>query len=166
MDFNRAILHLPRGRGFSLVELLVSVAIMGVLAGVAMPLVQITLQRQKEQELRLALRDIRHAIDAYKNASAAGQIALIPGQSGYPPSLTALVAGVTDARHPDAGRLYFLRRIPRDPFHSDRAIPAAETWGLRSYSSPPERPRAGEDVFDVYSISDKTGLNGVEYSEW
>jgi general secretion pathway protein G len=155
----------PRA-GFSLVELLVSVAIMGVLAAVAMPLVQITLQREKEHELRLALQDIRHAIDAYKAASVSGRIAIAPGQSGYPPTLTELVAGVPDAQHPDGPHLYFLRRIPRDPFSQDRTAPAAEAWGLRSFASPPERPRAGDDVFDVYSLSSSAGLNGMPYAEW
>lgn len=157
---------MPPSRGFSLVELLVSVAIMGVLAAVAMPLVQITLQRQKEQELRQALQDIRRAIDAYKIASAAGQIALAPGQSGYPPTLTQLAAGVPDMRQAGAPPLYFLRRIPRDPFNGDHTLPAADTWGLRSFASPPDRPRSGDDVFDVYSKSGQTGLNGVPYAEW
>jgi general secretion pathway protein G len=73
---------------------------------------------------------------------------------------------VTDRTKPDASKLYFLRRLPRDPFYPDPAAPAAETWGLRSYTSPPDAPAPGRDVFDVYSLSSKAGLNGVPYREW
>lgn len=155
-----------RTAGFSLVELLVSLAIIGVLASVAMPLVQITVRREKERDLRIALQDIRRGIDAYRAASASGQIAMVAGQSGYPATLAELVAGVPDVQHAGAPRLYFLRRIPRDPFETDRSKPSVETWGLRSFASPPDRPRAGDDVFDVYSLSDQTGLNGVSYAQW
>ena len=152
--------------GFSLVELMVAAAILGVLASVAMPLAQTSMRRQKEHELRIALQDIRRGIDAYKLASANGQVALQTGQSGYPPSLTELVSGVADIRHPGAPPLYFLRRIPRDPFFADTSVAAIDTWGKRSFASPPDRPRAGDDVFDVYSLSSETGFNGVPYAEW
>jgi general secretion pathway protein G len=152
--------------GFSLVELLVSAAILGLLATVAMPMVELTAKREKEHNLRVALRDIRAAIDAYKTAASAGKITLLPGQSGYPPTLSELINGVTDATNPNGPKLYFLRRLPRDPFYPDMTTPAIDTWGKRSYASPPDAPHAGDDVFDVYSQSTLTGLNGVPYSEW
>lgn len=155
-----------RARGFSLVELLVAAAILGLLATVAMPVVELTSKREKEHELRVALRDIRRAIDAYKAATASGKIKLLPGQSGYPPSLSELVSGVSDATNPDGPRLYFMRRVPRDPFYPNMKTAAIDTWGTRSYDSPPDAPRAGEDVFDVYSQSTQKGLNGVSYNEW
>jgi general secretion pathway protein G len=155
-----------RHLGFSLVELMVSAAIVGVLASVAMPLAQTGIRRQKEHELRIALQDIRRGIDNYKIASANGQIAVETGQSGYPPSLGVLASGVRDIKTPGAPMLYFLRRIPRDPFFADQTVPAAKTWALRSFASPPEKPSPGADVFDVYSSSTKTGFNGVPYSEW
>jgi len=162
----QVVLPQPDVRGFSLVELLVSVAIVGLLATVAMPLAEVTVKRQKEQELRRALIDIRQAIDAYKTAAASGRITVIPGHSGYPPTLTDLVMGVTDATSTTSQKIYFLRRIPRDPFYPDTTTPAIDTWGKRSFASPPDKPAEGDDVFDVYSLSTDTGLNGVLYSEW
>lgn len=154
-----------RIRGFSFVELLATVAILGLLATVAMPLAETTVRRQKEHDLRNALREIRQGLDAYKAAVAAGKIASLPQQSGYPPGLNALVAGVDDISRP-GGKLFFLRRIPRDPFFADSTVAAIDTWGKRSYDSPPENPRVGDDVFDVYSLSGQTGLNGVPYKQW
>jgi general secretion pathway protein G len=153
-------------RGFSLIELVVAVAIIGVLASVAMPLVEVTARREKEADLRSALRDIRQAIDAYKTAAESGRIAMATGDSGYPKGLEQLVAGVEDAQNKGGPKLYFLRRIPRDPFNTDPAVPALKSWGLRSYASPPDKPKAGDDVYDVYSTSTGTGLNGVPYKEW
>lgn len=155
----------PRSRGFSFVELLATVAILGLLATVAMPLAETTMRRQKEHDLRTALREIRQGLDAYKAAVAAGKIAVLPKQSGYPPSLTELVAGVDDISRPGS-KLFFLRRIPRDPFFADNSVPAIDTWGKRSYDSPPDNPRVGDDVFDVHSLSEQTGMNGVPYKQW
>lgn len=152
--------------GFSLLELLAAAAIIGLLATVAVPFVETTVKRQKERELRTALRDMREAIDAYKQAVTAGHIAIKDGQSGYPPTLTALTGGVQDALKPAAPKMYFLRKIPRDPFYEDASATAIDTWGKRSYASEPDHPVEGDDVFDVYSKSDKTGLNGVPYAEW
>lgn len=155
-----------RMAGFSFIELLASATILGLLATIAVPFVETTVKRQKEHDLRIALREIRQGIDAYKQATASGRIASLPEQSGYPPSLTELVAGADDLSHVGGPKLYFLRRIPRDPFFRDASVAAIDSWGKRSFDSPPERPRAGNDVFDVFSESTQTGLNGVPYAEW
>ena len=152
--------------GFTLIELVVTVAIVAVLALGLLPLTQMAAQRSKETELRAALRDIRNAIDAYKAASDNRRIARKADESGYPPSLQVLVEGVEDIRSPDGRMIYFMRRIPRDPFFADASVAAAETWGLRSYESPPDEPEPGDDVFDVYSRSSAVGLNGVPYRQW
>ena len=154
-----------RPTGLSLVELLVTVAILSVLALGALPLAELTVQRTKESELRAALRDIRSAIDAYKRAADAGRVARPADTSGYPPSLDVLVQGVTDAKDLGKKRLYFLRRLPRDPMHGQGGDSVPD-WGLRSYASPPDEPQAGRDVFDVYSRSAAVGLNGVPYRNW
>ena len=161
-----AAIRRGRARGFTLIELVVTVAIVGVLAAGALPLAQLTAQRAQESELRAALRQIRDAIDAYKAAYDGGRIERRSGASGYPPELDSLVKGVPDASDPEGRRLYFLRRLPRDPFHPDASLAAAQTWGKRSYASPPEAPREGADVFDVYSLSPRTGLDGRPYREW
>lgn len=155
-----------RFRGFTLIELLITVAIIATLASIAAPLYQVAAQRSKEEDLRRALRQIRDAIDAYKQASDEGHIARPVFQSGYPPSLDVLTQGVRDVKSPTGAEIYFLRRIPRDPFSSDADLPAARTWALRSYESPPDQPAPGEDVFDVHSQSKRLGLNGVPYNAW
>ncbi|MGH8263405.1 MAG: type II secretion system protein [Steroidobacteraceae bacterium] len=153
-------------RGFTLIELVITVAIVGLLATAAMPLVEITVKRGKEQELKAALREIRTAIDAYKEASGQGRVATEADASGYPPTLDALYAGVIDATSPDAKLIYFMRRLPRDPFYPDGSVAAAETWGLRSLASPPENPQPGDDVYDVHSESTGVALNGTAYRDW
>ena len=132
----------------------------------AMPLAQLVATREKEAELRTALRDIRGALDAYKQAALSGHIKLELGASGYPPDLKSLYAGVEDAASEKKKNLYFMRRIPRDPFFPDSSVAAEETWGLRSYQSPPDDPQQGDDVYDVHSLSNTKGLNGVPYREW
>jgi len=156
----------PALSGFTLIEVLVTITIIAILASIAAPLSAITVQRQKEQVLQRSLREIRDALDAYKRASDDGRILRTAGQSGYPPSLRALVDGVVDAKSPIGEKLYFLRRIPRDPFYPDPNAAPEQTWGLRSYQSPPDRPAPGKDVFDVYSLSTRKGLNGIPYREW
>lgn len=153
------------GRGFTLIELLITVAILAVLASGAMALAELASQRAREQELRAGLRDIREAIDAYKRAVEAKRVRSAQGESGYPPALSVLVQGAPDATSASGARIYFLRRMPRDPF-ADASADAASTWGLRSYASDPDNPQPGRDVFDVYSMSNRTGLNGVPYREW
>ncbi|MDR2625133.1 MAG: type II secretion system GspH family protein [Zoogloeaceae bacterium] len=152
--------------GFTFIELMVTLAIMAVLVTVAVPLLQINVQRQKERELRMALTEIREALDAYKRASEQGRIPMRIGESGYPQTLEQLVEGVEDQRSPTRQKMYFLRRIPADPMVSPEERNSAGAWGLRSYDSPPDAPAEGEDIFDVYSRSDKVGLNGVPYREW
>jgi general secretion pathway protein G len=154
------------GGGFTLIELLVTVAIVAVLASVALPLSQVSVQRGKEQDLRRALREIRDGLDAYKRASDEGRIQRSPDQSGYPPTLAALVEGVPDAKSPGGAKIHFLRRIPRDPLSVDVTAPPERSWALRSYESPFNDPRPGKDVFDVRSLSERSGLNGVPYNEW
>ena len=155
-----------RSRGFSLIEMLVTLGILAVLAAMAVPLMQASNQRDKELELRTALRDIRGAIDAYKQATLDGRVQIAANDSGYPKSLETLSEGIKDATDPGGKkRLYFLRRIPRDPFADTRLAPA-DTWGLRSYASSAEAPIPGADVFDVYSRSTRIGFNGIAYKDW
>ena len=115
---------------------------------------------------RRALREIRIAIDRYKRASDQGLITRLVGASGYPPNLDVLVSGVQNLQDPKGGRMYFLRRLPRDPFAATTEPSAAATWGLRSYASAPDDPHEGDDVFDVYSRAPGVGLNGQSYREW
>lgn len=151
--------------GFTLIEMVVVLAILGMLGAAARPLLELQVQRGKERELREALRSLRASIDNYRQAALAGQVARSPGDSGYPPNLEALIKGVPDMRSGTNQRIYFLRRIPRDPF-ADQALPAADTWVPRSADSPPDDPRPGRDVFDVASTSQRKALDGSVYRDW
>jgi general secretion pathway protein G len=152
--------------GFTLIELVVTMAIVGILASIAVPLLELSVQRTREHELRVALRQIREALDAYKQATAEGRVLRRADSSGYPRTLDELADGVDDAKSPVSAKIYFLRRLPRDPFYLQPDVPAADTWGKRAYASPPDAPFEGEDVFDVYSRSGRVGLNGIAYREW
>jgi general secretion pathway protein G len=153
-------------KGFTLIELVIAVAIVAILASAALPLNELVVQRAKEQDLRRALREIRGGIDAYKQAFDDGRMVRKIGESGYPKRLEDLVEGIEDQKSPKRERIYFLRRLPRDPFSPDGLVSAAETWGKRSYASPPDDPKEGEDVFDVYTLASGKGINGRPYREW
>ena len=156
-----------RGSGFSLIELMAVLAILAILAAAAFPMARVASQHSKEQDLRYSLRQLREGLDAYKRAADEGRIAKKVGESGYPKSLDELVKGVEDLRDPNMNKskIYFMRRIPRDPMAAP-GVAAAESWGKRSYASPPDEPREGDDVYDVYSRSETVGLNGIAYRQW
>ena len=156
-------------KGFTLIELIVTVTIVAVLASAVMPMLKMTVQRSKENELRANLRQIREAIDAYKKAADDGRIKKQIDASGYPPNLEVLVNGIVNEKDTNKSVLKFLRRIPLDPM---TPVENAETedlpnnWGLRSYTSDAAKPIAGDDVYDVYSKSQQLGINGVPYAKW
>ncbi len=152
-------------RGFTLIEMVVVVLIVGILASAAMPLAALNKQRAREATLRQNLRVLRTAIDDYKRAWDQGRIEKKVDATGYPPNLEVLSKGVKDIGSAQGGMIYFLRRVPRDPF-ADPELADAKTWGLRSYASPPDAPAAGADVFDVYSTADGVGLDGTAYRQW
>lgn len=154
-------------RGFTLIELLVTLVLVSLVASVSVPLYEVTSTRLREAELRASLRQIRAAIDAYKAASDAGMVAKGATDSGYPPTLEVLVQGIEVQNQAGHRRLVFLRQLPRDPFSPEPATASpAQHWATRSYGSPPDDPRPGDDVFDVASRSERVGLNGVPYREW
>jgi general secretion pathway protein G len=157
----------PRAAGFTLIEMIVTVAIVGLLASISFPMIELAARRSNERELRDSLRQIRGALDRYKQAVDEGRIVEENKGSGYPPSLDVLVAGVVDAKSPNKSqKIFFLRRIPRDPTAPTSGAEAAATWGLRSYASTADDPQPGLDIFDVYSLTAGSGLNGVPYRNW
>ena len=151
-------------RGFSFVELLIVTTILLILASAVMPLAQVTSQRQREAELRRALREMRTALDKFKDAVDAGQIPtteLSPGSEGYPDDLDVLVEGVSAAGDASGRRLKFLRRVPIDPMTN------STDWGKRSYQDRPDATTwGGQNVFDVYTTSQATALDGTKYRDW
>ncbi len=155
-----------RADGFTLIEMLVTVTIVALLATIAMPMTELVVQRAREQALHSDLHEIRSGIDAYKRKWDEGHIQKSLDDSGYPKSLNVLVDGVEDFKSPKRSKMYFLRRIPRDPFNPDTSLPAADTWNKRSYKSPPDDPQEGDDVYDVYTQSKGISLSGVPYREW
>ena len=155
-----------RAGGFTLIELVITVAIVAVLASVALPLNELIVQRSKEADLRRSLREIREALDAYKQACDDGRIMPKPNTSCYPKRLDDLITGVEDAKDAKKAKIYFLRRLPRDPFATDADLAPADTWARRSYDSPPDDPRDGDDVFDVFTRSTLVGINGRPLKEW
>ncbi|MES2503048.1 MAG: type II secretion system protein [Pseudomonadota bacterium] len=158
-----------KNKGFTLIELIVTVTIVAVLASAVMPMLKMTVQRSKENELRANLRQIREAIDAYKKAVDDGRIKKQIDASGYPPNLEILVNGVVNEKDPNKSTLKFLRRIPLDPMtpvENAEIEDLPNNWGLRSYTSDAAKPVAGDDVYDVHSQSQQIGINGVPYAKW
>ena len=156
-------------KGFTLIELIVTVTIVAILASVAMPMLQMSVQRNKENELRANLRQIREAIDAYKKAADEGHIKKSIEETGYPPNLEILVNGVVDEKDINKNKLKFLRKIPLDPMTiatDKNTDDLPNNWGLRSYASEASDPEQGADVFDVYSLSQQIGINGIAYAKW
>lgn len=154
--------------GFTIVELMVTLALVGIAASVVLPLASVIETRAKETELRRGLRTIRQALDNYKAAADGGVIDKSTGASGYPANLELLTQGVprSAAMGFNATPMVFLRKIPRDPFFEDANVPDAKTWNIRAYGAKPGDYSAGHDVFDVASKSDKTGLDGSRYADW
>ena len=151
--------------GFSLIEVVLTLALLGLLASMAAPLTETVVRRGKEQQLREALYQVRDAIDAYKRAFDAGYIEKSLNATGYPPNLQVLVEGVRDVRSAKGAKFYFLRRIPHDPLRPAKDEDQG-AWGLRAYDSSAGSPREGQDVFDVYSLAPGKGLNGIAYGQW
>ena len=161
--------HRIQQKGFTLIELIVTVAIVAILASVAMPMLQMSVQRSKENELRENLRQIREAIDAYKKAADEGRIKKSIEETGYPPNLEILVNGVLDEKDINKNKLKFLRKIPLDPMTTTadkNTDDLPNNWGLRSYASNANEPEPGVDVYDVYSLSQQIGINGIAYAKW
>lgn len=153
-------------RGFSYIELIISITILALLATAAAPYLEHTIKRQKEHELKMALREIRMAIDAYKKAYNEGHMPQVIGESGYPKRLEDLTSGIPDLTDPQKKPLRFLRKLPADPMFNGTFQSSAETWGKRSYESDADAPREGVDVYDVYSLSEEKGLNDTFYRQW
>jgi general secretion pathway protein G len=151
-------------QGYSFIELLIVTAILFILASAVVPLAQVTSQRQRESELRASLRQVRTAIDKFKDAVDAGRIAqteLSPGSEGYPPDLETLVEGVPIQNDQSGAKLKFLRKIPTDP------VTNSTEWGLRAYQDKPDSTSWGRgNVFDIYSKSSATALDGTKYKDW
>jgi general secretion pathway protein G len=151
-------------RGFTFVELVVATAVMMILASAALPIVRVSVRRQKEAELRYTLREVRKAIDQFKQMADVGQLAaheLTFGAENYPSSLDQLVEGVTYANDASGRKKKFLRRVPIDP------VTGTTEWGLRSYTDKPDAlVWGGTSVFDIYSKAAGKGLNGIKYRDW
>ncbi len=147
-------------RGLSLVELVVAFTILLILTTMALPLARVKVKRERERELRYVLRQMRDAIDRYKDAADRGLIQVEVGSEGYPPDLETLVNGIDMVGQVDK-KFKFLRRIPRDPMTN------STDWGVRSMQDDPQSTSwGGENAFDVYTKSQDTALDGSQYVDW
>lgn len=143
--------------GFTLIELIVATAIMVILTTMALPLARVTIKREQERELRYDLWMMRDAIDRYKDAADRGGFQVKVGTEGYPPDMETLVKGVDS----NGKKIKFLRRIPKDP------MTGKDEWGLRSMQDDPASDSwGGQNVFDVYTKSEGTALDGTKYKDW
>jgi general secretion pathway protein G len=152
------------GSGYTFIELLIVSTIVLILASAIMPLARVTAARTREAELHRVLREMRGAIDKYKDAADTGVIGALEikvGSEGYPPDLETLVEGVAIANDATGRKLKFLRRIPVDP------MTRSTEWGLRSYQDKPDTTRwGGQNVFDVYTTFNGKGLDGTNFRDW
>jgi general secretion pathway protein G len=151
-------------QGYSFIELIVVTSILMILASIAVPLSQVTATRMREAELRRGLREMRTAIDRFKDAVDQGLIPateIEPGSEGYPDDLDTLVEGVSVANDASGRKLKFLRRVPIDPM-----VPGQD-WGKRSYQDRPDSRSWGrQNVYDVFTTSEATALDGTKYRDW
>ncbi|MBJ9901569.1 prepilin-type N-terminal cleavage/methylation domain-containing protein [Acinetobacter bereziniae] len=156
-----------RNHGFTFVELLVCLVLLGILASIVIPVAEISARQSKEKDLKQSLVEIRQAIDAFKMASEQNKIPKpYKTESGYPPDLKVLEGVKTKDGRIIVDR--FIRRIPQDPFfkgNKDMVLPE-ETWGQRTYLSDHDKPLKGDDIYDVYSLSEQKGTNGISYNQW
>lgn len=161
-----------QARGFTFIELVITLALIGLVSTLALPLAEVTATRLKEAELRQALRTVRAGLDAYKAATDNGSLKREPGASGYPPTLELLTQVLDLAQKPDASgtlaaqRLVILRQLPRDPFNTDPTLAPEQTWNTRAYGSRSDDPQPGDDVFDISSKSSGIALDGTPYASW
>jgi general secretion pathway protein G len=153
-----------KDKGFTFIELIIVSTMVFVLAAAIMPLTKVTMQRTREAELRRALREMRTAIDKFKDAADLGNVSPLEikaGSENYPPDLETLVEGVAAANDATGRKLKYLRRVPIDP------MTKSTDWGLRSYQDDAKSTRwGGQDVFDVHTTSDGTALDGTKYKDW
>jgi len=153
-------------RGFTLIEMMVCLALLATLASAAIPIYQRQEQQRNEEELRVALRDIRSAIDRYGQLVEEGIIEKDADMTNWPASLDLLVDGVVNKKSPNKEKIYLLRRIPRDPFCDCDGRKNTETWRVRASTQAPGETTGGKDVWDVSSTSSQPGLNGIPYAQW
>ena len=155
--------------GLTLIELLVTLAILSILAAAALPYAELTVRRDKELELRRSLREVRSGIDTFHDDWIAGRISHgdnVASADGYPRKLQVLVDGA-DTGHAAGGKRRYLRRIPRDPFAETATTPVAGQWMIRGYQDEPEALTwNGRDVYDIHSASPAQAIDGTSYRDW